>query len=164
MYDPYGRLRVLNGEADADGGVSDFSADADNTSDWDNEILFCGYRRDAETGLYHVRFRYYHASLGRWLSRDPAGYKDGISLYQYVRSNPVTALDPMGLKTWTEATAKAELKEQITSWRGSGYNFAADLMQHFVDKKGPQAYTPTQANIDEVKKHGRDRILDEVFG
>jgi hypothetical protein len=128
----------------------------------------------------------YHPGMGRFMQRDPGAggahrvgaggpasgggfmprdqYADGMNLYQYVRGNPVTALDPMGLKAWTEATAKAELTKQITSWRGSGYNFAADLMQHFVDKKGPQDYTPTQANIDEVKKHGRDRILDEVFG
>ena len=59
-YDPYGKVTVLNGADDADGGgVNDFSADADNASDWDNAILYCGYLLDTETGLYHVRHRYY---------------------------------------------------------------------------------------------------------
>ena len=44
MYDPYGQVLVLNGADDADDQVSDWSEDADNTSDWDNEVLFAGYR------------------------------------------------------------------------------------------------------------------------
>jgi RHS repeat-associated protein len=70
MYDPYGQVLVLNGADDADDQVSEWSEDADNTSDWDNELLFAGYWRDAETGLYHVRNRMYHVRLGLWLQRD----------------------------------------------------------------------------------------------
>jgi len=65
-------------------------------SSYDNNIIFAGYYRDVETGLYHVRFRMYHPDLGRWAQRDGAAYLDGMSLYEYVRSN--TSLpDPMGL-------------------------------------------------------------------
>ncbi|KKL75548.1 hypothetical protein LCGC14_2053790, partial [marine sediment metagenome] len=86
-YDAYGKVTVLNGENDNDGAVDDYSADADNISDWDNEILFAGYRCDPETGLYHVRMRPYHPTLGRWNVRDHWGqYVDGMSLYEYVRS------------------------------------------------------------------------------
>ena len=66
-----------------------------------NEILYCGYRYDPETGLYHVRNRMYHPTLGRWLQRDPLGYVDGMSLYEYVRSNPSGDTDPKGL--WKKA-------------------------------------------------------------
>ena len=48
IYDPYGNVTVLD---------ADWSVDADGVSDVDNCILFCGYWRDAETGLYHVRNR-----------------------------------------------------------------------------------------------------------
>jgi hypothetical protein len=89
-------------------------------------------------------------------------YGNGMNLHQYAESHPVVGLDPMGLD-WTLRTACAQLRGQITAWRTSGYNFAADLMQYFMDGKGPQDYTPTKANIDEVKQHGRGRILDMVF-
>ncbi len=92
-YDPYGRVTVLNGEND--GGVSDWSADADNASDWDNRILYCGYFRDAETGLDHVRNRYRHTTLG-WITRDPLGYLDGPNRYAYARCRPLVFVDPDG--------------------------------------------------------------------
>jgi len=98
MYDPYGKATVLNGENgyDADGQVTEWTADAGG-SDWANEILYCGYRFDPESGLYHVRYRYYHPTLGRWLQRDLIGYVDGMSLYQYAGSSAVSRLDSSGL-------------------------------------------------------------------
>jgi len=55
VYDPYGHVTVLNGGKeevepdtwvyfDDDGDVTEWAEDADNTSDWDNEVLFAGYR------------------------------------------------------------------------------------------------------------------------
>jgi hypothetical protein len=38
----------------------------------------------------------YHPTLGRWLQRDPIGYADGMSLYEYVRSSPCGWRDPSG--------------------------------------------------------------------
>ncbi|MFN5496261.1 MAG: RHS repeat-associated core domain-containing protein, partial [bacterium] len=40
-------------------------------------------------------------TLGRWLERDPAGYVDGMGLYEYVRGGPIAAVDPSGLSTAT---------------------------------------------------------------
>jgi len=71
--------------------------DADGASDVANEILFCGYRFDPETSLYHVRHRMYHPTLGRWLQRDPLGYVDGMSLYEYCGTDPLFGRDPLGL-------------------------------------------------------------------
>jgi RHS repeat-associated protein len=52
---------------------------------------------DAAAGLYHVRHRVYDPELGRWTRRDPLGYVDGGSLYDYVGDNPVVGRDPTGL-------------------------------------------------------------------
>jgi len=71
----------------------------DNTltqSAFENRVLYSGYGLDPETGLYHVRARYYHPDLGRWAQRDPAGYVDSPNLYQYVLSNPLIGVDPTG--------------------------------------------------------------------
>jgi len=87
-YDPYGKVRFL-----------DSSWGSRQSSSYDNEILYCGYRYDPETGLYHVRERMYHPTLGRWLQRDPLGYVDGMSLYEYVGSNPMAYSDSLGTAT-----------------------------------------------------------------
>jgi len=39
----------------------------------------------------------YHPTLGRFAQRDPKGYVDGMSLYQYVRGAPTNSCDPTGL-------------------------------------------------------------------
>lgn len=91
LYDPYGKVTVLD---------PDFSADADGKSDYDNNILFCGYYYDWETGLYNVRRRPYHPPLGRMPSRDPV--ESGMNLYEYAGSAPVLDSDPYGLMTEEE--------------------------------------------------------------
>jgi RHS repeat-associated protein len=96
MYEPYGRATVLNGAADADESVNDWSADADDASDWSNEVLYAGYRRDAESALYHVRNRSYHPTLGRWITRDPVGYASANNLVSYA-GNPLSFVDAYGL-------------------------------------------------------------------
>jgi len=66
----------------------------------DNTIGFAGYVFNAEfddAGVYTVRYRPYEPELGRWLSRDPLGYVDGMGLYEYVRGRPRRHTDPRGL-------------------------------------------------------------------
>ena len=56
-----------------------------------------GYIRDGESGFYLCTLRYYDASAGRWLTRDPIGYAGGSNLYGYAGNNPVNGIDPSGL-------------------------------------------------------------------
>lgn len=58
---------------------------------------YTGREPDA-TGLTYYRARYYHAGLGRFLTRDPAGMVDSVSPYAYVANNPVNLVDPFGLQ------------------------------------------------------------------
>ena len=51
--------------------------------------------RDQFTGLYHTHFREYDPLHGRWLSEDPAGYADGLNLYNAYMG--VNGTDPLGL-------------------------------------------------------------------
>ncbi|KAF5723683.1 hypothetical protein FMUND_1617 [Fusarium mundagurra] len=57
---------------------------------------FAGYERDKETGLYYCNARYYTPWLGRWMSPDPLGTKDGLNLYCYCGNDPVNYVDPTG--------------------------------------------------------------------
>ena len=56
--------------------------------------LYCGYRWDRESGLYYVRYRYYHPLLGCWLTRDPI--KSDHNPHRYCVNNPLMYLDPSG--------------------------------------------------------------------
>ncbi len=60
------------------------------------ETLFCGYRYDSLSGMYLVRNRVYHPTLGTWIRRDPAGYIDDASLYS--ASFVPHTIDPFGLQ------------------------------------------------------------------
>ena len=48
--------------------------------------------------LWLFRNRWYDSENGKWLTRDPAGYIDGLNLHQYVSGNPYSYWDPFGLE------------------------------------------------------------------
>jgi len=95
-YDAYGKVTFLAGAKDLAGNPT-AEWTVRNASIADNQVLYCGYRFDPETGLYQVRHRMLHPTAGRWMQRDPAGYVDGLGLYEYVGGQPVAMVDPMGL-------------------------------------------------------------------
>jgi len=45
------------------------------------EVGYTGQRHDAETGLMYFKNRYYSTSMGSFVTRDPLGYVDGMSMY-----------------------------------------------------------------------------------
>jgi RHS repeat-associated protein len=57
---------------------------------------YTGREWDKETGLYYYRARYYDPGVGRFISKDPIGFKGGINLYNYVGGNPVNFIDSSG--------------------------------------------------------------------
>ncbi|CAK16324.1 RHS repeat-associated core domain-containing protein [Pseudomonas entomophila] len=65
-----------------------------------NPIRFQGQYQDQETGLHYNRFRYYDPKSARYVSKDPIGFMGGANAYTYTGGSPVTATDPMGLKSW----------------------------------------------------------------
>ena len=62
-----------------------------------NAYGFTGEQQFEEVdNLVFLRARYYDASIGRFISRDPIHYWGGINLYGYVKNNPVNYIDPLG--------------------------------------------------------------------
>jgi RHS repeat-associated protein len=98
-YDPYGKPLFF------DASWNPLSASA-----YSNEILYCGYRWDPETGLYDVGYRKYHPTLGAWISRDPDEGATGSGLYEYAWSSPANYVDPDG--------AAPQQASQATAGRG----------------------------------------------
>ena len=66
-----------------------------------NPYRYTGQAYDSPSGLYYYRARYYDPATGRFLSPDPAGMVDGPNLYAYAGGNPVTFVDPTGMRIGT---------------------------------------------------------------
>ena len=56
------------------------------------------YYTDLETGLMLCTHRFYDSVVGRFLTRDPSGYKSGINLYGYCKNDSVNNYDSDGYK------------------------------------------------------------------
>ena len=59
---------------------------------------YTGRERDDLTGLVYYRARWYDPQQGRFMSQDPIAHKGGMNLYSYVGNNPLTQVDPFGLR------------------------------------------------------------------
>jgi RHS repeat-associated protein len=87
QYDAYGSIRSQTG------GVP-------------NPFRFTGRYWDDDASLYQYRARWYDPSTGRFLSRDPLGPIHVRQMYAYVRNNPASNVDPLGLDDWKCDTGK----------------------------------------------------------
>jgi len=79
-YTPYGKQTVVS-----------------STAVTNNNYGFTGRYLDSESGLWYFRARYFDTELGRFISRDPLGYVDGMSLYNGYFAEGF-GLDPSGLE------------------------------------------------------------------
>jgi RHS repeat-associated protein len=61
--------------------------------------------QDEGDGLFYMRNRFYDATTGRFLQRDPIGLEGGINLYAYANANPLSFVDPLGTDSlWSWVT------------------------------------------------------------
>jgi RHS repeat-associated protein len=84
-----------------------------------NRIGYAGYQHAPELAgtKWHVRHRVLMSDLGMWSRTDPAGYVNGLSLYEYARNQPGVYVDPMGLDVWVRCPgACKEFVELASGW------------------------------------------------
>ena len=147
---------------------------------------YTGMERDEETGLEYHSARYYLPWLGRWLSVDPSGLKDGLNMYLYCRSNPIIYKDRNGNQSQSvagsgrivralEAADRANfddesvnnalqvIDEEIRS-RGISYYFTRDAaLAHALLRAEAYARHAREGNYGRATLHGALGVIDS-FG
>lgn len=71
-------------------------------------LRFPGQLYDNITGLHSNGMRDYSPATGRYIEADPIGLNGGLSRYQYVGGNPLSAVDPQGTNPIAGAIVGAE--------------------------------------------------------
>lgn len=111
-YDPYGEIRPGSAPPPSDRG-------------------WLGQVHDSSTGLNQLGARYYDATLGRFLSTDPAFDSSSAQTanpYSYGANNPVRYIDPIGL--WSLSGAWNSVKNAASStwdWAKENKGLIADV-------------------------------------
>ena len=54
----------------------------------------------ARDAVHYNYYRDYSPEIGRYIESDPVGLIAGTNTYSYVAGNPLSKLDPLGLKIW----------------------------------------------------------------
>jgi RHS repeat-associated protein len=82
-YTPYGETTIYTATASGGGDGDWWDGDEETTvvSTLGNSYLFTGREYDHESGLYYFRSRMWSPQAGRFMQRDPIGYRDGMNLY-----------------------------------------------------------------------------------
>jgi RHS repeat-associated protein len=73
---------------------------------------YTGMERDEESGLEYHGARYYAAWLGTWVSADPIGIRDELTLYCYAKSDPIYFSDRSGMSVF----------DDIGNWLTNAFN------------------------------------------
>jgi RHS repeat-associated protein len=99
-YDAYGEPRVYGGVGSGSVELGGLLA----VSSVGNPYMHQGLRRDDETGMHENRMRVLHSRLGRFIQRDPLGFRDSMNWFEYIHSSSWDYLDPLGLQTKNPTT------------------------------------------------------------
>ena len=91
------------------------------------DYQYAGLFSHPASGKYLSTYRPFNEATGRWLNRDPIREVGGTNLYDFVRGNPLTHVDPMGLDGTNQTTANrivtiAQSRVGFTGWSNQATN------------------------------------------
>jgi RHS repeat-associated protein len=105
------------------------------------QYRYTGKERDEENGLYYHGARYYAPWLGRWISCDPAGLKNGDeNLYEYVSNNPMILSDPTGREKQQSISEKFDVVPKLKEPLQAGWLDKPSSYVHFLETAAYQLH------------------------
>jgi RHS repeat-associated protein len=149
LYDAYGKSTLWNAA---------WSATQASTL-YNNEVLYAGYRFDPESGLYQVRHRHYHPTLGRWVQRDPIGYHDGMRLYKGVSFKPLALKYPLALQESPERLSMGSSDDRNRHHAGRAGDHRRTTR---VNQVGSRTRYAVEANLYSYVENRPTALLDSL--
>lgn len=88
-----------------------------------------------------MRVRYYNPVTGRYISRDPLGYADGMNNYLYVKNNPINRIDPLGLaeRDWHHLIPQSDKLGFDKLAKSQGWDISDQQYGVLLDKENHQS-------------------------
>jgi RHS repeat-associated protein len=122
---------------------------------------FAGGLNDPVTGLVRLGARDFDATVGRWTSKDPSWFRDGLNLYRYAGNDPVNFYDRSGAAK-TEAELVAEIAAEVAEELASNEVFGEPTQPEQVVKPETGAKKSVKERLKERNKRGREaRIIKQ---
>ena len=134
-YDGGGNVTLLTNENGQEVGCYRYDAfgntlEVSGVRAAENPYRFSTKELHAASGLYDFGYRFYLASSGRWLNRDPLREAGGVNLYGMVENDPVNLVDEYGLvATIAIKGNKIDIYLPI-QWKGPGAT--KDVIKRFT--------------------------------
>ena len=134
-YTAYGQPTFLNA-----------SATVQTSSATGNRYTYTAREWDATLGLHHFRARWMSGLTGRFLTRDPVGYRGGKNQFSFVSNHALTGRDPLGLfligDVWPQP-----IRDELEGWWENIWPWQNP--QPFCSSFTVGGKTCSQANFDE---------------
>ena len=149
-YDATGNLMAQSdpkGEVDYSSYYDAFGNITSTTGSTDDNRFAHTKERDFSTGLDNHGMRYYDPTIGRYLTRDPLGYQDGLNAYLYVHDNPVNHIDPLGLEDEVQMQLRLQAAAEAAEREGD-----PGLTSRFAqDFRTPEPLSPAMTFLSDKR-------------
>lgn len=152
LIDPDGRVAWSASHSAFGKVVEAWSDPASRYAGVASPFRMAGQYADDAIGLCYVRFRWFDADHGRWLSPDPLGYVGGQNLLAWDGS-PLDGVDPLGLCKAVADAEKALMEAQVKlamEQIKANPKLAKDLM--------------SKGSYQHLKNGTKDRLYNASFG